>query len=65
MYAIKNRKTNKWVYGTDYRYHPHQQRTSYEALIVFSTYDDDAVREFNHRQCGKDYDIVPIMIVER
>lgn len=28
MYAIRNKKTGLWLYGTDYRYNPPHQRTS-------------------------------------
>lgn len=37
MFAIINRKTGKFVYGTDYRYNPPHQRTSEEQLLTYET----------------------------
>ena len=63
MYAIQNVKTGKFVYGTDYRYHPHRQRTSKNQML---TYEDllDAKYDFLHRKCGKDYKIVVLETVK-
>ena len=63
MYAIRNKKTKKWVYGTDFRYFPHHQRTSNEQVLTYSDYTC-AESDFLHRQCGNDYKIVQIKIVE-
>lgn len=56
MYAIINVKTGKFVFGTDYRYHPCRQRTSKNCML---TYDSlYAVQtDFMSRKCGKDYKI--------
>lgn len=64
MYAIRNRRTKKWVYGTDYRYHPYHQRTSKDQAI---TYDDLEYAEwdFRHRKCGKDYEIIECELIEK
>lgn len=63
MYAIQNIKTGKFVYGTDYRYYPHHQKTSHNRVL---TWDDlrSAKVEFKCRKCGKDYRIVVLKTVE-
>lgn len=63
MYAIQNVKTGKFVYGTDYRYSPRRQRTSFNRML---TYEDleDAQSDFLHRKCGKDYKIAVLKTVE-
>ena len=63
MYAIKNVKTNKWVYGTDYRYHPPKQRTSMGCALIFESLEEAEII-FKNRKCGKDYKIVQIEIKE-
>lgn len=62
MYAIRNKNTHKWVYGTDYRYKPRHQRTSLGRAL---TYEDraEAEMDYKHRQCGKDYEIVKVEMV--
>lgn len=59
MYAIQNIKTGKFVYGTDYRYYPRRQRTSFEKML---TYDElfFAECDFKSRRCGRDYRIVEL-----
>jgi hypothetical protein len=59
VYAIQNIKTGKFVYGTDYRYYPRRQRTSFEKML---TYDElfFAENDFLCRCCGKDYRIVEL-----
>lgn len=59
MYAIQNIKTGKFVYGTDYRYYPSRQRTSFEKIL---TYDElfFAECDFKSRMCGRDYRIVEL-----
>lgn len=59
MYAIRNRRTRLFVYGTDYRYHPPHQRTSNDKVLVYET-EREAQFDFRHRGCGKDYEIVPV-----
>ena len=61
MYAIRNKRTLKWMYGTDYRYHPPHQRTSIFRAMLFEHYED-ALNEMRWRRCGKDYEIVPVML---
>lgn len=59
--AIRNRKTRKFVYGTDYRYHPAHQFTSEDRAIIYESWDHAEV-EFRARECGKSYEIVPVRI---
>lgn len=63
MYAIKNKRTGKWVYGTDYRYVPHRQRTSFDEAMTFDS-KEEAAFAFEHRNCGKDYVIVEVELLE-
>lgn len=61
MYAIQNKRTKKFVYGTDYRMTPHRQFTSKDEMLTFE-YLDSCEQEFEHRQCGKEYRIVEVEI---
>lgn len=63
MWAIRNIKTGKWVYGTDYRYHPFRQRTSRNKMLTYET-EEDARFDFKHRCCGKSYRIVCLKTIE-
>ena len=63
MFAIINRKTNKFVYGTDFRYHSHHQKTSFDKMLTYSN-NIEAYDDFRRRQCGKDYCIVGLKPVE-
>lgn len=63
MYAIKNIKTNQWVYGTDYRHNPHHQKTAYEQALTWENEVEINI-DFKHRQCGKDYKIVEVELKE-
>ncbi len=59
MYAIRNKITGQWVYGTDYRYNPPHQRISNRQALTFEDLDE-AKHNFRHRRCGKDYEIVEV-----
>ena len=63
MYAIRNKRTKKWVYGTDYRYSPRRQRTSFDRALTYKDYDHAEI-DFMCRQCGTNYEIVPVVITE-
>ncbi|WP_213413564.1 hypothetical protein, partial [Xylanibacillus composti] len=53
VYAIRNKKTGKWLYGTDFRFNPRRQLTSYDAALTFG--DRQSVElDFQRRGCGKD-----------
>lgn len=59
MYAIQNIKTGKFVYGTDYRYYPRHQRTSFNQMLTYDEYYF-AECDFLSRECSKDYRIVEL-----
>lgn len=59
MYAIQNIKTGKFVYGTDYRYFPRHQRTSFNQMLTYDEYYF-AECDFLSRGCSKDYRIVEL-----
>lgn len=60
-WAIVNKRTGKFVYGTDYRYSPRRQRTSaYKAILYDNRFSAEV--DFENRECGKDYKIVPVQI---
>lgn len=61
MYAIQNKKTLEYVYGTDYRYSPPHQRTCLEQALTYSDLDD-AIFAFIKRKCGNDYIIVAVCL---
>lgn len=61
MYAIQNKKTKKFVCGTDRRYNPYHQITSNDAALTYE-YDFEVETDFKIRQCGKDYKIVKVEI---
>lgn len=63
MFVIKNMKTGKYLWGTDYRYPRPHQRTSKERLIGWDT-EKEAEWNLVSRQCGKDYKVVEIRIME-
>lgn len=59
MFAIQNRRTGKFVYGTDYCYYPRHQRTDFERMLTYDEYRF-AEWDFLSRGCGKDYRIVEL-----
>lgn len=70
MYAIRNKRTGKWLYGTDYRYHYHRaghdrpsrrQRTSNERVMTWETRQQAEI-ELVARGCGEDYEVVPVRV---
>ena len=61
MYAIRNRKTGKWVCGTDFRTYPFRQRTSEDNVLIFET-DEIARIEFRRRMCGTAYEVVQVKV---
>ena len=61
MFAIINTRTNKWMYGTDFRFTPARQRTSTDKAMLFSTMEE-AQYEFSRRKCGKAYKIVAVTL---
>ena len=63
MYAIQNVKTGEFVYGTDYRYSPHRQRTSKNQMVTFMDLVSCQL-DFLHRRRGKNYKIVVLKTIE-
>lgn len=61
MYAIRNKRTRKWLYGTDYRFYPPKQRTSFDRAMIFES-EEEATVSFRLRSCGKAYEIIPVRI---
>lgn len=63
MFAIQNRKTGKFVYGTNYCYYPRHQRTDFERMLTYDEYSF-AESDFLSRGCSKDYRIVELKPVK-
>lgn len=63
MFAILNKITGKWVYGTDYRYKPSRQRTSVHEALIFDS-RSNAEHEFKMRRCGRNYEVVEVELKE-
>ncbi len=56
-----NTKTEKYLFGSDYRYHPPHQRTSKKRALTYETMED-AIHDMKHRKCGLDYRVVEINV---
>ena len=66
-YAIQNRRTGKFVVGTDWRFSPPHQRTNAHAGMMFSERFDAEMTMVN-RGCGGEYRVVevkPLEVVEQ
>lgn len=63
MYAIRNKRTRKWLYGTDRSFSDGKprQRTSDDRAMLLETYEE-ATNELRWRRCGKDYEVVPVRL---
>lgn len=62
-FAIRNRRTKKWVYGTWWQDGRVIQRTSTDMAITYDS-REYAERDMWHRKCGKDYEVVAVKIAE-
>lgn len=71
MFAIRNKKTGEFVYGTDYRTRRRRkdgswscsQRTSKNQALTF-TWLDNAVADFRHRGISPDlYEVVKVEMI--
>ena len=60
-YAIRNKKSKRWLYGTDYRYSPPHQRLSDDTPYLYPT-QWLAELAFKARMCNKDYEIVKVEV---
>jgi hypothetical protein len=56
-----NKRTKKWLYGTDKRNCKFKQLTSHDKVLTFSSMRE-ANHNFEHRECGKNYEIVQIEV---
>jgi hypothetical protein len=69
MYAIINKKTKKYLCGTDYNYtiktndnrYIHKQLTSFNKCLTYES-ERSAKMDLLHRRTGKDYKIVKIRV---
>lgn len=61
MFAIQNKITGQWVYGTNYRFSPPRQRISNRQAL---TYEERSYAEsdFQTRRCNKDYAVVEVTL---
>jgi len=63
MYAIRNKKTKQWIYGTDYHYNPPHQRTSFDRAVTYESLEY-ALLDFKLRKCTDNYKITPVQLQE-
>ena len=61
MFAIQNKRTAQFVFGTDYRFHPPRQRTSMNKLCTYESAAEANADRLN-RRCGRDYVVVEIEV---
>lgn len=61
MYAIINKRTGKYLFGTDFRFSPPHQRTSDERALTFEN-KEEAEIECRRRKCSAQYKIIKIKI---
>ncbi|MCF6461484.1 hypothetical protein [Clostridium sp. Cult3] len=59
MYAIRDKRTKKWLCGTDYSEYPYRQRISHNRALTFED-KEDAEWEFKRRECSKDFEVVEV-----
>ncbi|EEO6424399.1 hypothetical protein DXP71_14850 [Listeria monocytogenes serotype 4b] len=63
MQAIRHKRTKKFIYGTDKRYSPFQQRTSNDQALLFENHFT-ANLAFKERKISKKlYEIVTVELV--
>lgn len=63
MYAIRNKKTKKWLFGTDRRYFPPHQLTADDRVLIFPD-RKCAELEMTSRRCNKNYEAVAVQVTE-
>ncbi len=64
MYAIKNTKNNKWVYGIDYRYPISRPRLSHEKARLFEDKEWADIYFKTEIKKPKHYEIVEVKLME-
>ncbi|KGN00320.1 hypothetical protein IRP63_05365 [Clostridium botulinum] len=57
LYAIRNKNTKEWLFGTDFREFPPTQRISKEQAVTYMDKEYAEV-DFRVRRCRKDYEVV-------
>lgn len=62
MWAIRNKRTKKWVYGTWWQDGRDIQRTSDDMARLYDDYES-ASADMRHRRCGKEYELVPVKLI--
>jgi hypothetical protein len=64
MFAIRNRRTRQWLFGTDWNYNPPRQRLANDWAEVFRSREQGEF-EFRRRQCSeKTYRLCEVQIIE-
>lgn len=61
MYAIRNKRTKRWLYGSWWQDGRVVQRTADDMVLIFPSWEA-AELESRIRRCGEDYEIVPVRI---
>lgn len=61
MYAIINKKTKKFLYGTNHKRYPYSQKTSKSKMLTFETFEE-AFIDLKLRECGSCYSICRISV---
>ena len=64
MFAIRNKKDNRWVYGTDYRGNPPKQRLSNNRALLFEEQEDALLELVLRRMNRERYEVVEVKLVE-
>lgn len=65
MFAIRNKKDKRWVYGTDKRSEPHKQRLSNEQAMLFQDKEDAEWQMKVRRMDPYRYEVVEVLLVEK
>ena len=63
-YAIRNRRTKKWWYGTDYITRPERQQMSTEKCYLFDNEEFARLIMISRGMTSRTYEIVKVKIVE-
>lgn len=65
MFAIRNKKDKRWVYGTDRRSEPNKQRLSNEKAMLFQDKEDAEWQMKVRRMDPYRYEVVEVLLVEK
>lgn len=64
MFAIRNKKDKRWVYGTDYRSNPPKQRLSNNRALLFEEQEDALLELDLRKMSGQRYEVVEVKLEE-